>query len=106
LAPSYRHFPTATSTKSARLIRKHDPFSDGNNSFRNDSFETQENIGTDPADLESFKAATIAASNLETSQKMGAVADFDACVTSNQSAPHKRFSYRRNDYPGGEKNMK
>jgi len=59
----------------------------------------QENIGTDPADLESFKAATIAASNLETSQKMGAVADFDACVTSNQSAPHKRFSYRRNDYP-------
>lgn len=60
----------------------------------------QTSIATEPVDLQSVKAATIAASNLKDDEKNAALADFDRCVTSDYPAPYHPFSFQSENHPG------
>jgi len=59
----------------------------------------QNSIATDPVDLESFKAATIEATDLDDAQKIVAVADFDSCMAASYSLPYTSFSFRSEKIP-------
>lgn len=60
----------------------------------------QTSIATEPVDLQSVKAATIAASNLKDDEKNAALADFDRCVAADYSAPYHPFSFQSENHPG------
>ena len=59
----------------------------------------QKSIVSDPIDLESFKTATLQATDLEDAKKTAALADFDACMKAPPSVPYSLYNFRSDKIP-------
>lgn len=54
----------------------------------------------DPVDKKSLSDAIIETSNLESTRKTAALADFTACMAGNDNLPYLHYSFRSDKNPG------